>query len=429
MDTNDLMENVRSFFIGQYKGVENSSSFICFEPLGSMIDPDDFKDENDAISEIKATEQLSILGDRLPQIDTIFFTNTSKLSSVYEELIESAVFSGSKISVEDKTPYISKFSEVKNDTLQKFNEVKKASIATPEGDYLPVYGYPKKWYSPDSPFWVNKSFSATENVKQPPQQPANNLEKPLPIVWRTKIMANPEILKAVETAPPNSTATAESIIVNAGNTSVMNKSNALKIGGLRFSQPLRMAREADPVLARAATFEPVEEKPKTAINNLSVLKRINFADRIKLTNHILQQDTAPVEPVHSNGFSMSFQYCIVYLDRPWFDTSLFHYANVWYSLSLGENYFSTGAKDQSNTGVLKCIPTAMILIKDLKITAAWTAEDKEMANNSVGLGIFNISGSTINSNNELVNPGMQIVGWVCDVLPRLPIMNDPNIIP
>jgi hypothetical protein len=124
---------------------------------------------------------------------------------------------------------------------------------------------------------------------------------------------------------------------------------------------------------------------------------------------------------------MSFDYCFVNLERPWFDTSMFHYSNLWYCLSLPEDYFSTGGKDKANSGVLKSIPTAMILIKDLRIKAAWTEDDKTNAKNSIGLGIFNLNDSRF-IDNELVTPGMQIIGWMCGILPKLPTMPDPNMV-
>lgn len=435
MDENNLMENVRSFFTEQYKGMENSNSFLSFEPLGSMIDPEDFKDENDGISDIKATEQLSILGDRLPQIDNVFFANTSRLSNVYEELIESTVFSGIKINTEDKTPYINKFSEVRSQSIFKLNEGKKASITTPEGRYLPVYGFPKKWYDPESPFWVTKTFSAKENGgPTPTKAPAKSL-KPLPFVWRTKLMASPQILEAVQAVGEE-----KSSGVAPKNIKIKSALNVRPINNPKFMRKEKVTSTLD----RATLFNtrlasiPVIKKDgisseaegitaKAELKNFNILKRFNVADRVKLTGHMVNSDTAPVKPVQSNEFSMSFAYCIVYLDRPWFDTSMFHYTNLWYCLSLKEDYFSTGDKDETNSGVLKCIPSAMVLIKDLRIRAAWTADDKANAQNSIGLGIFNVNGSKF-IDNELVTPGMQIIGWMCEVIPRLPTISDPNIL-
>src|SRR5690606_24524666 len=167
-------------------------------------------------------------------------------------------------------------------------------------------------------------------------------------------------------------------------------------------------------------------KPQVQLQNLQLEKRLMFADRVKINNVMVNTGTSEGTPVKSNKFTMSFDYSIVYLERPWFSTSLFHYSKLWYCLSLDEGYFSNGLKDPDNAGVLKSIPTAMILIKDLRITAAWTNEDKQNAENSYGLGIFNTSNLKFN-NNELIIPGMQIIGWICEVLPNIPAMADPHL--
>jgi len=438
MDINNLMDNVRDFFTEQYKGVENSNSFLSFEALGSMVDPDDFKAESEEISEIKAREQLSILGDRLPQIDDVFLTNSSRLSSLYEVLIESASFSGEKITAEDKSDYIAQFSEARDDCAFDYNEGIKASISMPEGDYLPVYGSPKKWYDPNGSFWVTKNFSVKEQKDSSPPKTSSGLKKTIPLVWKTKFTANPQLLKMVE-AP----------VVKLKPIKVQN----LKIQTVEHAKPAMMAAVstpklrqpitaanprmmARPIAVATGTSTSAPPKPKPVLiksqalsqwKNLNVLKHLSLAERTKFTSHIAQTSTEPAEPVRSNEFSMSFDYCIVNLERPWFNTSMFHYSNMWYCRTLKEDYFSTGTKDEHNSGVFKCIPTAMILIKDLKIKAAWTDDDKRNAENSVGLGIFNLGDSTFKEN-ELVNPGIQIIGWMCEVMPRLPLRGDPNII-
>lgn len=448
---NNLMENVRDFFTEQYKGVENSNSFLAFEPLGSMIDPNDFVDENDQISEIKAIEQLSILSDRLPQIDNIFLANTSRLSSVYEELIESASFTGVNINLDDKTTYISKFAEVKKDAEFLFNEAKKASISTPEGDYLPVHGIPKKWYDTESSFWVEKSFSAMSKLanKTPTNETLTGVKKVIPLKWKTNFITSPKVLKkslAVNFAPTFKTFQAVQVKGNAARikpaivqpaTRITRRSSRrnFKLNSRRTIKARRVAdHRARPTIVphRKRKHQDVKAKlkvknTKTIWKNLKVLQNLNLADRVVLTSNIVKNNTAPEVEVRSDGFSMSFEYGIVHLNRQWFNTAMFHYAKLWYCLSLPENYFSTGTKDLKNTGALKSIPTAMILIKNLKIEAAWIDDDKQTALNSVGLGIFNLTDSNF-IDNKLVSSGMQIIGWMCDVLPKLPAMGDPNMV-
>jgi len=425
MDINNLIENVRSFFIEQYKNAEKSNLFISFEPLGSMIDPSDFKEGDDDINQIKATEQLSILGDRLPQIDDVFLPGTSRLSDSYDELIKSAVFTGIKINAEDKSDYIARFTEIKSESGFKLEEAKKASIQTPEGSYLPVYGYPKKWYDPKSAFWVNKTFSAKESDTAPPPVPP--VRKPLNFGWRTKVVANTEHVEA-DTAP-----TAFQHLSKLSTIEMLRSAKKEDSTPIRSAQLMRTLRPgsffataASPVVKEASEVKPLSPSPVIELKSFNLLKNVNLAERVNLINAIVKNDTTAVAPVHSNEFSMSFDYCLVYLDRPWFNTSFFHYANMWFCLSLKENFFSSGTKDETNTGVLKCIPTAMILIKDLRISAAWTDDDKTNAANSIGLGFFNINKSEF-INNELVTPGMQIIGWMCEVMPKIPAISDPSI--
>jgi len=198
-----------------------------------------------------------------------------------------------------------------------------------------------------------------------------------------------------------------------------------------MSRAVLSAKHAPVKISRAKKGHSVASKSVIASNivlkDLSVLKHLQVAERVRLTNSMAQNNTAPSRPVHSNKFSMSFDYCIVNLHRPWFDSSLFHYRKLWFSLTHDEGYFSSGVKDDTNDGVLKCIPTAMILIKNLKLQASWTEEDKKNAKSSIGLGIFNVNDSVF-IGNDLVNPGIQIIGWMCEVLPQMPVLADPNFI-
>ena len=453
------MDNVRDFFSEQYEGVEKSNSFLSFEALGTMIDPNDFKDENEEISEIKATEQLSILGDRLPEIDDIFLTNTSRLSSLYEMLIAGAEFYGENIKVDDSSRYLAKFAEVKKDAEFEYNEAVKASIERPEGNYLPVYGTPINWYDPKGSFWQTKTFSEKENKATPVPKSKAIKKTAVPFLWKTSLVANPAMLSAavvqsaklkpIKATPISAVKPmlrAKPIIVKMSTVAapvaarVKVKKGPFTFGGTRRVANARpgkattvvpsrrggtIRRSSSPKPRKPLPVKLTQTKSATAWSSLAVLKHLDIAERTKMTSQIAHHNTAPQEPVRSNGFEMSFDYCIVNLERSWYDTTMFHYSKLWYGLTLKENYFSTGTKDEANSGALKCIPTAMILIKNLKLKAAWTNEDKHNAKNSVGLGIFNLSESTF-TDNELTNSGMQIIGWMCEVLPKLPVNSDPN---
>ncbi len=80
---------------------------------------------------------------------------------------------------------------------------------------------------------------------------------------------------------------------------------------------------------------------------------------------------------------------------------------------------------------------SFIVISNLEITATWSDFDKDQINKAVsggidvGWGLFSLSASySSNSSNEKVKfdeatakltvPGVQIVGWVCNIVPLSP---------
>lgn len=419
MDINNLIENVRSFFIEQYKGVEKSKLFISFEPLGSVIDPADFSAETDDLKEKKAVETLSVLGDRLPEIDDTFFANRlSSISTNYDMLINGAQFTGQNITAEDKMSYIAKVKEVVSEAQLKFDDGEKASIQTPEGSYLPVYGYPKKWYDPESPVWTNKYFSDKEEAEQPPR-PTPTIKKPPVFTWRKNLVTTIAEIKPEAVVQPEKVS---SPIHTLGKRKI--RGNNLEPWHKLF-QPGK--GNMDSLATAVAKPVTAAANPVLEIKNLNLLQNVDLARRVKLMGSITENNTAPEQPVHSNQFEMSFDYCLVDLDRPWFNTTLFSYANLWYCLSFPESYFSNGNKDDTNKGIMKCIPTAMIVIKNVHLKAAWTEEDKKNAAESIAFGFLNLKDKEF-KNNELVIPGMQIIGWICEVMPKLPRISDPNMV-
>ncbi|PZP41983.1 MAG: hypothetical protein DI598_17505 [Pseudopedobacter saltans] len=443
MNIDNLMDNIRSFFLEQYKGMNKDSSFISFEPIGTVIDPLDFAADNEDLSKIKATEQLSILGDRLSQIDEVYVPNTNRLSSSYETLIASAAFTDAKINAPDISPYMARFSESKSSALQKFQEAKKASIQTPEGSYLPVYSTPQNWYDTKGAFWLEKNFSVTED-KPTPTPSGDPVKKRIPIVWKNKIVIDQNLVKRISdisvkkklNISPNvlkQITTVNESVTKPNDNTILNVKPIFNIKpNITPTTPIAKPTPTTNINTTRIPIKPLDIKNEPIkLDTIKLFKSKNFltnvklADRIKLTNVLAESETS--NPVVTKGFSMSFKYSLIYLNRPWFDTSLFAYSKMWYCLTLKENFFSNGQNNETNQGLMKCIPTAMILIKDLKIKAAWSDDDKKNAENSMALGIFNIEDNNI-VQNELSNPGMQVIGWVCDVLPRLPEISDPNFI-
>jgi len=148
--------------------------------------------------------------------------------------------------------------------------------------------------------------------------------------------------------------------------------------------------------------------------------------------------------------SVTFQYLIAKVSRPWMDTS-FTNAKNWYIKAMGEQPYPSGCissgefnqefnNDTSNESVfLPSVITSIILIKDFKLTSEELSKSSETIEKSwnaglaVGWGPFKIGGSYGTTKkeanesfelhgNELSCDGIQLIGYVSEILPKSPWM-------
>ena len=64
------------------------------------------------------------------------------------------------------------------------------------------------------------------------------------------------------------------------------------------------------------------------------------------------------------------------------------------------------------------------VIRDLKITANWSQEDRQNLGNATSFGFFDIRDGSLNQNTLEVK-GMQIIAWVSRGMPKLPPLSPP----
>jgi 2-oxoglutarate dehydrogenase E2 component (dihydrolipoamide succinyltransferase) len=83
-----------------------------------------------------------------------------------------------------------------------------------------------------------------------------------------------------------------------------------------------------------------------------------------------------------------------------------------------------GGKYESSALPFAFLPAKFIVVKDLNITAKWSEEDRKYINNSASFGPFWVE--TESNSNTLKHPGMQIIAWLCQVMPVLPPVSDPS---
>ncbi|MGI4873108.1 MAG: hypothetical protein ACRYFX_18265 [Janthinobacterium lividum] len=135
----------------------------------------------------------------------------------------------------------------------------------------------------------------------------------------------------------------------------------------------------------------------------------------------------------ANTFGLSAKIAVVQINRPWLNDLLFK-TQGWSLLGQGADKISNGTLQNNSGGLLPLIPTALIIARNIEITADWSSEDKQhvadsiTTHASVGWGPFAVSGSYSHGSSSdsfastfdggtLKIPGMQIIGFVNEIVP------------
>lgn len=146
---------------------------------------------------------------------------------------------------------------------------------------------------------------------------------------------------------------------------------------------------------------------------------------------------------------IKFNYAIVDIDRPWLDTSLLNLNNWFLVGDYKKNCISTGLMNQQKPSdgteptFLPSVVTSLILVKDVHISwddwkSQWSAHTEANSGSaSVGVWCFSAKAhyshakqsrdfSCDDSGEELVIPGIQVIGYVSQILPACPQRNSSD---
>jgi hypothetical protein len=149
------------------------------------------------------------------------------------------------------------------------------------------------------------------------------------------------------------------------------------------------------------------------------------------------------------NINVKFNYAIVDIDRPWLDTSLLNLANWFLVGDYKKNCISTGLMGQQKPGsgleptFLPSVVTSLILVKDVHISwddwqSQWAQHtESNSASASVGVLCFSAKAhyshatqsrdfSYDASGEDLHIPGIQVVGYVSQILPASPQKNSSD---
>ncbi|KAA9340261.1 hypothetical protein [Adhaeribacter soli] len=144
-------------------------------------------------------------------------------------------------------------------------------------------------------------------------------------------------------------------------------------------------------------------------------------------------DEATSEHFDGTYVEISAKLTLVKIMRPWLNTLLFR-TKGWWLKNQPQNGISNGQLEGNADSMLPLIPTAFVVMSDVKIKSDFSEKDKShiasatSGKTSVGWGPFSISASYSHSeshdktkatfaNGEISIPGMQIIAWVNEITP------------
>jgi hypothetical protein len=137
--------------------------------------------------------------------------------------------------------------------------------------------------------------------------------------------------------------------------------------------------------------------------------------------------------------SISFEVKRVLIDRPWLDASVFR-SKKWTWKDPAETPISYGHFNTTLRlfeGRMPLLPTSIVLIRKVKLSSNWGSTVANEIRTGMGaaggfsFGPFSIGGSYGNSSHDssqrvqvtdagIEIPDVQIIGWICDILPKSP---------
>ena len=460
-DITNLMQQAYDYFLNlfhQTDGAASQDTFLTFEPVGTPISPGMFKlhAADTTYSQALATEVFSTLVNIVPAINADVFQPTGKAVDDFYTML----LSGSQVDPQSGDSAL--FDALKRPALEKLDQITLGSLQGPF-QFHPAYAMPRDWYDPTvEANWTAHTFSTGTPDPPPPAgepPPAPTSVSPdltgRPWTWRvlpsesrpvlndsallehialaqpapgisarlTERIATPLIAAlaartlSIETVPEaRATGPEKSVSMNTGMALLSAEQFAPEVA----AQSLQIS----PTIVQAVRLQPLA----IALEQSDTVRAVNQVDdtgiiavhrpwlvREKLTQIV---DTTQREPVESHSLTLSLKYCMVTINRPWLSQA-FLTTRDWFLPGFAAGGISDGTR-VNNSDPFPALSVACLLVKDLHITADW-AEISGVAQQSAAFGPFSLIGQTVEqAASTLTVSGIQIIGWICQIMPLLP---------
>lgn len=395
----DLMQDVYANFLGAYAGeAARGDVVIAFEPLGIMpgLDP------NVAGAGAQAVEFLSINADELPNLGGGSYVASGRtVSGAYRMMLGAASPADADVAA---------FNALKASAVEMADN---ATLGSSQGPFTfyPVFASPANWYDPSCQAnWTSYAFTAGASAPAAP---------PLPAAPSTQDPGGPPPPQPPPRRFPMG-------LINA---------DAWRLRTLAPASVIVTQAPPTPV----STFHPAMLPVQHALALNAALLPVHAS----VATPLVVDNASPAPPLQPQ-FTLSFQYCVLQLRRPWLSGDFLadpewhipgaHAGDYSAGPTAAQAAAAAGAAGAANdvstppAAPFSWLPVACIAIKNLAIGSTGGALDPSVAT-AAAFGPFAFHGSAGASTNSLTNPGIQIVAWICAAQPRLPPLTDPALIP
>ena len=421
-----------------------NSLFLQMAWPGISISPEDCKDATGKYNANLAEELFSSLANVVPVMDKSKYENSAySIDDIYDIIISSARPNGIPDASLETNPLYKLFA----DAQYEFVLSEKGSVRDPMETYHKSIATPSNWYDDAA-----TAFWTSINIQSSQVKPANN--NPLFVKYNGSKLLEGGVIKMKSTSPtatsfsatlaqtiskqknlankkfkPNNFTISPNIL-NANSKIVFNKMNTATavrpsvVLNTSFRNKLvntnlkKTVLRPIPVTTFDKNSKVISSIKMQNINpeTLMVKPNIYSAKQAILLNDLLIKDLPTQKSVGTDGFSISFKFCRVNIDRPWLNLALLSTKN-WNISGTNIGEYSTGTAE-NNTGIFPLLPTSFILISNVSITANWSATDKGNIENAVSFGPFDVRNGSFNQN-TLEIKGMQIIGCLSKLTPAL----------
>ena len=421
-DTGDLMEKVYDLFSSVYAARAGDGAFLAFEKLGVPITQGMFKLQptDTTFSAALAVERLSEIGNAVLEVDGDSVRRSNRTVPAMTELMLTQ-----SMPVTSDANAMASLGKAKNTASQAFD----VTLGSMDGMFRfhPIYASPVDWYDPTAiDNWtahtVGKQEGPPQTATPHPPPRAVSLDRP---TWRVV----PSNIQPTLSQPVSRTNPIYAALATSEQVAPIRRSPA---DAAKFNvrpQLFAMRRPAPSIAALSSSFL---QRVATAVSSgeatpvASVMKTAGLSVMAEATAELQANTTS--RPVSTNSIDMSFEHCVVTLNRPWWP-EVFLMLKHWFVPGYACAEFSDGFGSE-DSGLLPVLASGFVAVRNLKISTKWSNDDVAAMQGSASFGPFSLVGRTYDAGTgTLTCPGIQIIGWFCEALPILPPAADPAMAP